>query len=140
MGEAALRRERVARCVAGAMVSHGRVLLVRRSPDARYYPDVWDLFGRHVEAGESLEEALRREAREELGVEVESFHSLGTVYDPVEPAEVTVFVVVAWRGEPVNAAPDEHSEMGWFSVSELPDSSGLEGYRGLVVQALARSQ
>ena len=49
------------------------------------------------------------EAREELGVEVESFHSLGTVYDPVEllrvPAEVTVFAVIAWGGEPVNAVP-----------------------------------
>ncbi len=121
------------------MVSHGRVLLVRRSPDARYYPDVWDLFGGHVEAGESLEEALRREAREELGVEVESFHSLGTVYDPVEPAEITVFVVVAWRGEPVNAAPNEHSEIGWFSPGELPESSGLEAYRRLVIEALEHS-
>ena len=118
------------------MVRRGRVLLVRRSPQARHYPDVWDLFGGHVEAGESLEEALRREAREELGVEVESFHSLGTVYDPVEPAEVTVFAVVAWRGEPVNAAPDEHSTIGWFSLNELPDSSGLEAYRRLVIQAL----
>ena len=113
----------------------GRVLLVRRSPQARHYPDAWDLFGGHVEAGESLEEALRREAREELGVEVESFHSLGRVYDPVEPAEVTVFAVIAWGGEPVNAAPHEHSELGWFSPDELPGSSGLEGYRRLVMQA-----
>ena len=50
---------RIARCVAGAMLSSGQVLLVRRSPQRRRYPDVWDLFGGHVEAGESLEEALR---------------------------------------------------------------------------------
>ena len=130
---------RIARCVGGAMVRRGRVLLVRRSPQARHYPGVWDVFGGHVEAGESLEEALRREAREELGVEIDAFRPLGTVHDPVEPADITVFAVTAWKGEPVNAAPDEHSEIGWFSLNELPDSSGLEGYRLLVVQALEQS-
>lgn len=129
---------RIARCVAGAIVRGGRVLLVKRSPQAWNYPDVWDLFGGHVEEGESLDEALRREAREELGVEVESFHPLGTVHDPVEPADITIFAVTAWGGEPVNAAPDEHSEIGWFSPDELPDSAGLEAYRGLVIQALAQ--
>ena len=128
----------VSRCVAGAIVSDGKVLLVRRSPAARHYPDVWDLFGGHVEAGESLDEALRREAREELGVEIESFHPLGAVHDPVEPADITIFTVTAWKGEPVNAAPNEHSEIGWFSADELPHSSGLETYRTLVLQALAQ--
>ena len=130
----------VSRCVAGALLTDGKVLLVRRSPAARYYPDVWDLFGGHVEAGESLDEALRREAREELGVEIASFHPLGTVHDPVEPADITIFAVTAWRGEPANAAPDEHSEIGWFSPGELPDSSGLEAYRRLVMQALELSR
>ena len=122
------------------MVRRGRVLLVRRSPQARHYPDVWDLFGGHVEAGESLEEALRREAHEELGVEIGYSRPLGAVHDPVEPADITVFVVLAWDGEPVNAAPEEHSEIGWFSLSELPDSSGPEGYRRLVMQALELSR
>ena len=122
------------------MVRSGKVLLVRRSPHARHYPDVWDLFGGHVEAGESLEEALRREAREELGVEVDSFYPLGTVHDPVEPADITIFAVDAWRGAPFNAAPDEHSAIGWFSADELPHSSGLEAYRRLVVQALELGQ
>ncbi|MCY4448013.1 MAG: NUDIX hydrolase [Chloroflexi bacterium] len=130
---------RIARCVAGAIISSGEVLLVRRSPAARYYPDVWDLFGGHVEAGESLEEALRREAREELGIEIESFLPLGTVHDPVEPADITIFAVTAWRGESVNAAPNEHSDIRWFSLAELPDFSGLEAYRRLVVEALEQS-
>ncbi len=87
-----------------------------------------------------MEEALRREAQEELGVEIESFYPLGTVHDPVEPTDITIFAVTAWSGEPVNAAPDEHRAIGWFSADELPDSSGLEGYRRLVVQALELGQ
>lgn len=54
-------------CVAGAVVRGGKVLLVHRSPSARYYPDAWDLFGGRVNSGETLAEALRHEAREEFG-------------------------------------------------------------------------
>jgi ADP-ribose pyrophosphatase YjhB (NUDIX family) len=45
-----------------------RVLLCHRSPGRRWYPDVWDLPGGHVEAGESPARAPVREVHEELGV------------------------------------------------------------------------
>ncbi len=126
----------VANCVAGVMVRNGTVLLVHRSPSKQFYPDVWDLPGGHVNQGESLEEALRREAREELGIEVLELSWLGHVYDDVEPAVVHLYTILSWRGEPVNAAPDEHTEVRWFSATELLDSEGLEAYRALVLKAL----
>ena len=82
---------------------------------------------------------MRREAMEELQVELESFHLLGTFYDPVEPAEIMVFAVTAWKGEPINAAPDEHTRIGWFPADGLPSSDGLDAYRELVVEAIAAS-
>ena len=97
------------------------------------------MFGGHIEGDESPEGALRREAMEELGIEIESFHPLGSIHDPVEPAEVMVFAVMAWKGEPVNAAPDEHTDIGWYSADELPVSDGLDAYRGMVVKAIAAS-
>ena len=129
----------VARCAAGALIRDGKVMLVKRAPHMRSYPGVWDLFGGHIEGAESPEDALRREAMEELGVEIESFHLLGAIHDPVEPAEVMVFAVTAWNGEPVNAAPDEHTAISWFRADELPASEGLDGYREMVVQAIAAS-
>src|SRR6185437_13155797 len=48
-----------------------RLLLCHRAPSRRWYPDVWDFAGGHVEPGEQPEEALRREIAEELGVELE---------------------------------------------------------------------
>lgn len=128
----------VARCVAGALIRDGKVLLVKRSFQVRHYPGVWDLMGGHVEGDESLEDALRREAFEELQVEIESFQPLGTIHDPVEPAEVSVYVVSRWSGEPVNASPDEHSEIRWFSADELPRSAAVDGY-GHVVRALTQA-
>ena len=123
-------------CVAGAMIRDDTVLLVHRAPSARFWPDIWDLFGGHVNEGESLEEALRREGREELGIEVLEPRWLGQIYDPVEPAVVHVYAISSWKGEPVNAAPDEHTEVRWFSADELPESEGLAAYRALVVKAL----
>lgn len=123
-------------CVAGVVTRGGRVLLVHRSPSARHYPDVWDLFGGHVNKGESLEEALHREAREELGIEVLALRWLGQTNDTAEPAVVHVYAVTSWEGEPFNAAPDEHTEVCWFGARELPQSDGLDAYRALIVEAL----
>jgi ADP-ribose pyrophosphatase YjhB (NUDIX family) len=47
-------------CVGALVVSDGLVLLGLRAPN-KSYPNCWDIFGGCVEAGESLDDALRRE-------------------------------------------------------------------------------
>ncbi len=129
-----------ARCVASVLIRDGRVLLVKRLPRRKVYPGLWDLPGGHIEGDESAEDALRREAYEELGIHVAEYRELGTVLDPVEPADIDVFAISAWRGEPVNAAPDEHSEIGWFAADTLPESAALDCYRKEVIEAMAAAR
>ena len=124
-------------CVAGILIRDGKVLLVRRASWVRFFPGAWDLFGGHVNDGESLEKALRREAKEELGIEELNCNWLGQVVDPVEPATIHVYVIQAWEGEPANAAPEEHTELRWFSATELPESEALDAYRPLIVACLS---
>src|SRR6185436_7762309 len=52
------------------MDAAGRILLCRMAPDRGVFPGQWALPGGGVEPGERIEEALRREVREELGVEI----------------------------------------------------------------------
>ena len=59
---------RVHDCVGALVVKDGEVLLGRRSDDCDWLAGAWDVFGGHVEAGESGEQALARELDEELGI------------------------------------------------------------------------
>lgn len=96
---------RIPKAVA-ALVRDGLVLLVHRHPERESYPDCWDLVGGHVEAGESLREAVIRECFEELGVRAHDPLPIPMTFDDPD-LDVHAFLVTRWDGEPVNAAPDE---------------------------------
>lgn len=103
---------------AAALVREGRVLLGHRHPQRRWYPDCWDVIGGHVEPGETAEQAVRRECREELGVEIDVAVPVDIGFsDP--NLTMTTFVVTRWRGEPTNSAPDEHDDLRWFTPEEV---------------------
>lgn len=117
-----------ARVAAGAAIFRGsQILLLHRSSEASN-PGAWDLPGGHVEPGETLAQAARREVREETGFEVQ--------IGPLFHAEV--FRTVSKRGKirptvgvyfhcraPARKSPrldrEEHTEFAWVRASELED-------------------
>ncbi|MGW4498934.1 NUDIX domain-containing protein [Micromonospora sp. NPDC004336] len=111
--------------VTGALVENGAVLLVHRRATRQAYPDLWDLPGGHVEAGESELQALARELHEELGVRIvaESSSRLGDLHlgEGDNAVRVGVWHVGKWVGSPANRAPDEHDDVAWVGISELGD-------------------
>ena len=110
--------------VVGALVRGGQVLLVHRSPNKHAYPDVWDLPGGLIEAGESELDGLTRELHEELGVQVAPpsvAHLCRLTVGPAEePALLSAWLVHDWQGTPANVAPEEHDDIGWFDLEQLP--------------------
>lgn len=132
----------VADVVLGALVDEDRVLLVRRSPNKRAHPDVWDLPGGCVEADESELGALERELREELDIDIAT-DAVSHLYrltagSPEEPVVVSAWVVRHWQGTPQNHAPEEHVDIGWFGLDSLPSPAHplmrtalVNGLRGL---------
>lgn len=115
------------------LLQGGNVLLARRSPERKAYPDLWSFPGGHVEAGETLTEALVRETAEEIGIVPLTYTVLGTIADPNAPATYHMFGVTSWKGEPA-ILDDEHTELKWFALAEaasLPDLA-LEAYRPLL--------
>ncbi len=108
------------------------VLLGRRSPDRRAYPNRWSFPGGHVEAGESFESALRREIEEELGLTLRSFSFLTTIEVVNPTASFHLYTSTAWDGQPA-IRDREHTELRWFTPQEAEalDDLALEEYRPL---------
>ena len=108
--------------VAAALVENRRVLLTHRSPARTWYPDVWDLPGGHIEAGESAERAVTRELLEELGIVVDEPDIEPIAGDVAAGSDLrlSVYRVHHWQGQPFNACPMEHDQIGWFELGDLP--------------------
>lgn len=126
------------RNIVNAVLLRGnRVLLARRSPRRKAYGGLWSFPGGHVEPGETFEEALARESREEIGILPLTYMALARIADPAtaaaSPATYHLYGVTDWQGgEPV-IADDEHTELEWFSLKaagDLPDLA-LQEYRPL---------
>ena len=110
-----------------ALIKDDQVLLLQRSSDAVWMPNVWHVPGGRVEAGETVQEAAVREIREELGVEVsiEDLEFQGTVaYDQTDGEDVDTFQFSTrrWQGEPRPLEPHKHQAMSWVSVADFPSN------------------
>lgn len=89
----------------------GRFLLAQR-PTGKAYEGYWEFPGGKLEAGESVEQALIRELREELGIEVlrtEPWRTLEHDY-PHAYVRLNLRKVTAWQGE---AAGREGQALAW---------------------------
>ena len=104
--------------VAGLIVRSQKILLGKRSSTRTFYPDLWDVFGGHMEPGEQQHETLIRELAEELGITPTQWLYLETLRTPSEQLTVHLYLVTNWQGTPVNRQAEEHSEIGWFSLVE----------------------
>ncbi len=103
--------------VGAALLRDGRVLASRRTEPPRL-AGLWEFPGGKVEPVEDDGEALVRELREELRVEVEVGDRLGEDV-PIGPTAVLrVYVCRLLSGEPALVDHDEHR---WLGVDELLD-------------------
>jgi 8-oxo-dGTP diphosphatase len=85
---------------------------------------VWDVPGGHVEQGEQPIVALRRELQEELDIVVDAEFAVELQsLTPADDLTISTWLITKWTGEVSNRAPDEHDELGWFSLTELAQLS-----------------
>jgi 8-oxo-dGTP diphosphatase len=119
----------------GIIIRNGLVLACQRLANARY-PLKWEFPGGKVEQGETFEEALVRELREELSIEAtvkREFHRQEWVYGESTSPEnstgefhVRYFLVETFTGTPVNNA---FENVQWIIPSAMLNMDILEGNR-----------
>ncbi len=123
--------ERAKRCTACGYLQYPRVspaiivlihrpgqILLTRQPS--WPPNRYSLVAGFVEAGESLEECLRREVAEEVGVAVEAIRYLGSQPWPF-PHQLMVGFLARYRSGDVRIDEQELEHAAWFDLDALPD-------------------
>ncbi|HBS33527.1 MAG TPA: 8-oxo-dGTP diphosphatase MutT [Parvularcula sp.] len=99
----------------------GRVLLARR-PQGKAMAGLWEFPGGKLDEGETPEEALVRELREELGIEAEAQCMAPVAFASCPAAGqhllMPLFALRKWKGL---ARPLEHEALAWATPSALSD-------------------
>lgn len=101
------------------------VLLIRRGRPNEPFFDHWALVGGYVEKGERLEDALRREVREETGLDLRMpLDEIGIFDDPNRDPRGRVITIAyrtfVSRDRVAPQAGDDAKEVAWFSLRALP--------------------
>jgi len=98
-------------------VIKGSEILLARSP--RYKTNAYSVLAGFVEPGETFEECVSREVREEVGIEVENIRYLASQPWPF-PHTLMVGFTADYAGGIITTDNEEISEAAWFSAENLP--------------------
>ncbi len=109
------------------------LLFLRDNKDDIPYPNCWDLLGGHVESGETPDECIAREMREEIGIDIGK-PELFRKYEMNDRVEYTY-----WQMFSLDAGDIQLSEgqaLRWFSENEVRDMSDKDiafGFREVLI-------
>lgn len=122
--------------VAMALVRRGRELLLARSP--HFPPGMFSALAGFIEPGESIEECLVREVREEVGVEVANLRYFSSQPWPF-PHSLMIAFHCDYTGGDIVPQPGEIEAADWFTPERLPPAlpHRLSIARRLIDDALA---
>lgn len=105
----------------------GRFILSKRSQNCRDEQGTWEIVGGSIEFGETLEEHVRREVREEYNAQLGELKLLEPVtLNRVHNGKATHWILFVWTAKVLNIPdvrindPRAIDEIGWFTLDTLP--------------------
>ncbi len=133
MSTAPINKQKInVHAVAGIVLRDGKLLVAER-PEGKPYSGFWEFPGGKIESAETGEAAIRRELREELGIEIIKadfwFNHLHAYPDKTVLLEL--WRVTEFAGEPQSL---EHQTLRWVTYEEILHLRLLEGNLGMLSQ------
>jgi 8-oxo-dGTP diphosphatase len=115
----------------GTNTQGAKVLLIKRKNEPS--KGCWAIPGGHVDEEEDLEDAVRREVKEETGLDIDKWTQLKAFAKPHRDPRgryvtVVFYSFVALRTPPdqLPIAGDDAAEAEWFPIAELPNNLALD--------------
>jgi len=104
----------------------GNQILLSRRLDTGYRDGEYSVPAGHLDGGETVIDAARREAREEVGVDLAAHDILfcSVMHRLEDDERVDFFVRVrAWNREPFNNEPEKCDDLRWVDLAALPPNT-----------------
>jgi len=108
--------------VSAIIVQQKRVLLGLRK-NTSVYSGCWSLPVGHVEAGETDDQAILRELKEELGIEATRFKAIDRLQDKAGKIDHRVYLLQAWQNKIENKEPLLCERLAFFSLDQLAENT-----------------
>ena len=109
-----------------AIKCSGKFLLVQRSENDDIFPSKWQNLGGKIELGETVEEAVKREVKEEIGIEIKKhpffLQSYSWKKDNESPVRLGLIFLIEMEGKPEKYQIKLESELvnyGWFTLEKI---------------------
>jgi len=101
-----------------------KVFLPKRADTKKFLPGVYELPGGHIDFGEEMMDGLRREIKEEFGMECsigDPFYVFTYTNDIKGSHSIEVIYFAEFKNDisEITLNPEDHSEFGWFAEDEL---------------------
>ena len=125
--------------VVAALIWQGNKFMICQRPEHKARGLLWEFVGGKVESGETKEQALIRECKEELNILI----SVGDVFMdviheyPDIMVHLTLFNATIFEGEPQKS---EHNDIQWIMPSEISNYEFCPADEEILEQILKRSQ
>lgn len=114
------------RVVAGLLVFENSVLVAKRKSSGQGLKNLWEFPGGKVEPGETDQQALKREIREELGVVIESCFPVHTHQFKNQQDQVIELHLYGTFIQDPNFKCFDHDEAKWVSMEQIDQVDFLE--------------
>ena len=120
----------------GVILREGQVFISKRADDL-HQGGKWEFPGGKREQDESIEQALARELKEEIGIEINGSSPLVTITHDYTDKQVTldVHTVEDFTGQPTQL---EGQEARWVSIQDLADYQFPEANKVIVEKLMKR--
>jgi NAD+ diphosphatase len=120
---------RINPCVIVAVTNSHRILLARPNRNRRNF---YSVIAGYVEAGETLEQCVRREVKEEVDIEVKHIRYFGSQSWPFSSSIMAAFTA-EYAGGHIRVDGSEIADAGWYAAHNLPPTPGWGSIAGRLI-------
>lgn len=117
-------RKRYADAILRDKDDYTKILFLRRSNDSEFAPNLFGLIGGHIDNKEEPEEAMKREVKEETGIELEEYYKVAEASKPeihyYESNIDSALIILDNK---------EHKNWKWFKLDELKEDELIPGLK-----------